>query len=119
VKSGAGDRGSASVVAMAVIAVLAVALVVACELAAVAVARHRAASAADLAAVAAASAWPLPAAEACARADAIATANGAHLVDCSTAGPAVQVTVAVRLRTSRVAAASVRGTARAARGGGP
>ncbi|MDQ1681325.1 MAG: hypothetical protein QOI42_2184 [Frankiaceae bacterium] len=112
------SAGSATVLTLAVVAVLMTGLVVACQLGAVAVARHRAAAAADLAAVAAAATWPLATRGACDRASETAAANGARLIDCSTAGAAAQVTVAVSVRLLRVGGGSVIATARAARDGG-
>lgn len=89
-----GDRGSATVPAVACLMVL---LLVGAALGAVAalVVAHRSAqSAADLAALAAAGALARGA-EACGAADAVADANGGRLTGCTLAGREARVTVLV------------------------
>ncbi|MCQ9135021.1 Rv3654c family TadE-like protein, partial [Streptomyces hilarionis] len=57
-------------------------------------ARHRAAGGADLAALAAAEHWSEGAAQACARADRVARAQGARVVRCAVVGEISDVTAA-------------------------
>lgn len=91
-----GERGSASVLVIAVIAVVLAATGVAVTLAQVAVARHRAAAAADLAALAGA-ASPITR-DACAAAGEIAARNEAQLTSCTWDDGTVTVVVTVRSR---------------------
>lgn len=92
----AEERGSGTVLALALIGVL-----VSCALAVAAVggavdARGRAEAAADLAALAAASTLHEPGSvDPCAVAAVLAQANGAELVTCVVLGPDVEVTTAV------------------------
>jgi secretion/DNA translocation related TadE-like protein len=90
------DRGSASVLVLALSAVLALVGILAASVGAVAVARHRAASAADLAALAAADRaldGEVPACQAARRA---ARAVGAVLEQCRLTGDESDVVAAVR-----------------------
>jgi len=108
----AGDDGSATLWALALVLVLWVS-VAGVLLAGIAItARHRAATAADLAALAAAAA--LPAGPACTRANRIAVANGATISSCQVSGAAVEVTATVTvdaLRYLGVGAVSARARA--------
>ncbi len=111
------DRGAASLLVVACAAVL---LLVGSALGVVAaiVTAHRAAqSAADLAALAGASAHQ-HGADGCARAGALAGANGARLLDCRLAGEDVVVTVEVDGPRWLGQQADLRGTARAGPVGG-
>ena len=74
------ERGSASVVVLSLVSLLALLLVAVGGVAAVTVVRHRAAAAADLAALAAAGA-PVTT-DPCAEARRVARANAGELVDC-------------------------------------
>ena len=83
------DRGSGSVLVLALVAVLAVGALATAAVGRAAAARHVAASAADLSALAAAAAaWPVAAPGRCTgavreRAASVATANGARLTACT------------------------------------
>lgn len=112
-----GDKGSATVLAVGVIAVLLALGAVALLYAQAAVARQRAATAADLAALAAA-ARPLAApADRCADAARVARANGARLVACDATSADASVAVTLRLRGPLAAFGDV--TARAGAGRRP
>ena len=89
-----GDAGSGSVLVLGVAVVVLALGALQATLAAVAVARHRAAGVADLAALAAAQ--QVATGAPCAAADAAARAGGATLLDCRVEGVDVQVVVAVR-----------------------
>lgn len=89
------DRGSASVVAVCMVAALLAVTVGFGWLAAAVVARHRAQAAADLAALAAAVELPAGLETACARARTLATALRVSDVDCRVAGLDVIVTIEV------------------------
>ena len=91
-----GDQGVASVFVLALAAVLALLGAGSASLAAVAVARQRAASAADLSALAGAERVLDGQASACARARRVAALVGAELVTCSIAGDTVDLVVEVR-----------------------
>ena len=104
------QRGSTSVLGLAVAgALVALCLVLAVVVAAVDV-RHRAGAAADLAALAGAQAW-VHGGQACTTADRVAAANGGRLTRCALTGTAVWVAVVVgrdapgpwRLRAEREA----------------
>ncbi|CAL9478864.1 hypothetical protein C1708_15065 [Streptomyces sp. DH-12] len=88
------DRGSASVWSVGAVAVLCVVFGVVLALGHAVVVRHRAAGGADLAALAAADHWTRGAAQACARADRVARAQGARLVRCVMTGEVSDVSVA-------------------------
>jgi secretion/DNA translocation related TadE-like protein len=85
------DRGSATIWMLAAMGLLALIATAATLRASAVLARHRAESAADFAALAAA--IHLDAADPCAFAVAVATANGAHLELCRTDGETVRVQV--------------------------
>ncbi|MFF9625405.1 Rv3654c family TadE-like protein [Streptomyces griseosporeus] len=88
------DRGSATVWSVGAITVLCVVFGVLLTLGQAVVARHRAAGGADLAALAAADHWAEGGAAACARAEAVARAQGARLVRCAIVGETSEVTAA-------------------------
>ena len=106
-----GDQGVASVLVLA--AVLALLGAGSASLAAVAVARQRAASAADLSALAAAEGVLEGQSAACARARRVAALVGAELVTCLIAGDTVDLVVEVRPagRLGRLGTASARARA--------
>ncbi|MEU5179512.1 Rv3654c family TadE-like protein [Streptomyces longwoodensis] len=86
------DRGSASVWAVAVIAVLCVVFGVVLSLGHAVVVRHRAAGGADLAALTAADHWTDGEEAACDRAERVAREQGARLVRCAVVGEVSDVT---------------------------
>ncbi|MFI8242876.1 Rv3654c family TadE-like protein [Streptomyces sp. NPDC085866] len=88
------DRGSATIWSLGAIAVLCVVFGAVLALGQAVVVRHRAAGGADLAALAAADHWAEGGAEACARAERVAAAQGARLVRCAIAGETSDVTAA-------------------------
>ncbi|MGN6613310.1 MAG: Rv3654c family TadE-like protein [Angustibacter sp.] len=92
----AGDRGSATVLATALVALAAVLAVLLAGLASAVLARHRAASAADLAALAAASTLSRSPGDACATAARVAQRNGARVSGCAAFATSVDVSVRVR-----------------------
>jgi secretion/DNA translocation related TadE-like protein len=103
-----GDRGSASIVMLAVgIASLLLALGVV-SAGGVLVARHRARNAADAGALAGALSAARGAGAACAAAERLIVANGGRLGGCSVAGPVVTVTVEVSTRIGVGARASAK-----------
>ncbi|MFJ6843752.1 Rv3654c family TadE-like protein [Streptomyces griseoluteus] len=81
-----GDRGSATVWSLGVIALLCVVFGAVLALGHAVVVRHRAAGAADLAALAAADHWAEGAEAACAAGRRVASAQGARLVRCAIVG---------------------------------
>ena len=85
------ERGSASILLVALSGLLSVFAALALSVGAVAVARHRAASAADLAALAAAARWAGGQSAACASAGDVARAGGAVLARCRVDGDVAQV----------------------------
>jgi secretion/DNA translocation related TadE-like protein len=93
---GRTDRGAAAVFVLALAGVLALIGGLAASLAAVAVARHRAAAAADLAALAAADRALERPTVACAAAGRAAAAAGATLQSCRLVGDVTDVVVAIR-----------------------
>ena len=93
--SRSGDRGSATVVAAAMVAVLLCITGAGAYLGSVVVARHRAQAAADLAALAAAARLPSGVAAACARAAAVAHAMRVDDAQCDVDGLDVVVTAQV------------------------
>ena len=105
------DRGSATVVAAAMVAVLLCVTAAGAYLGSVVVARHRAQAAADLAALAAAARLPSGARAACARATAVAR-------EMRSATPGVRWTILMSSITVRVAVVFA-GAARAAARAGP
>jgi secretion/DNA translocation related TadE-like protein len=108
-----GDSGSASLVAVAMVAVL-LALTTACVCVGSAViARHRAQSAADLAALAAAGRLSEGADAACTYASAVARAVQADITRCVVEELDVVVAVEVRVDLGRFGLGPARATARA------
>lgn len=91
-----GDDGVAGVLVLSLACVLALVGALGANLAAVAVARQRAAAVADLAALAAAARVLDGPAVACARAVRLATDNGGRLTSCSVAGDVAIVVAEVR-----------------------
>jgi secretion/DNA translocation related TadE-like protein len=91
-----GDRGSGTVLVLAVSAVLLLIAMVLVGVGTVGVARHRAASAADLAALAAADRALSGQATACAAAGRVAHAAGAVLRECRLTGDVAQVLATFR-----------------------
>ncbi|MGH3675804.1 MAG: Rv3654c family TadE-like protein [Mycobacterium sp.] len=89
-----GDRGSATLVAVAVMAVLLAVTVGGFYIGSAVIARHRAQAAADLAALAAAARLPAGSDAACGEASAIADAMGVAVADCVADGLDVVVTIA-------------------------
>ncbi|MFE2328300.1 Rv3654c family TadE-like protein [Streptomyces sp. NPDC059385] len=89
------DRGSATVWAVLVVAVLSAVFGGVLLLGQAVVARHRAAAAADLAALAAAANWAHGPATACAAAARVAGAQGARLSGCVLEGEVAEVTARV------------------------
>ncbi|WP_370329515.1 Rv3654c family TadE-like protein [Mycolicibacterium hippocampi] len=79
----AGERGSASIVAAAMIAALVVITAGSAHIGAAVIARHRAQAAADLTALAAAAYLPTGMQRACAQASALAAMMGTTAVECS------------------------------------
>jgi secretion/DNA translocation related TadE-like protein len=94
----AGDAGAATVIGVALVAVIAVGVFVAGQVARAVVLNHRADTAADFAALTAANALLEFAADPCASAREIAGANQADLISCSVthAGAGAVVSVEVR-----------------------
>ena len=91
-----GDAGVATVLVLSMASVLVLVGAVTSGLAAVAVARQRAASAADLSALAAAASTLEGPEVACDRARRLATRTGARLASCTVDGDVVQVVAEVR-----------------------
>ncbi|MFF8485534.1 Rv3654c family TadE-like protein [Streptomyces antibioticus] len=91
---GRGDEGSATVLSLAVIAVLCVVFGALLAYGQAVVIRHRAAGGADLAALAAADHWADGERDACARAGRVARAQGVRLVRCAIVGEISDVTAA-------------------------
>ncbi|MCW8102338.1 Rv3654c family TadE-like protein [Streptomyces tauricus] len=87
------DRGSATVWTVGALAVLCVVFGAVLAMGQAVVVRHRAGGAADLAALAAADHWMRGGAEACARADRVARAQGTRIVRCDVRGEISDVTV--------------------------
>ena len=109
------DRGSATLVAVAMVAVLLSVTGAGAYVGSAVVARHRAQAAADLAALAAAAGLPSGATAACARAAAVAHAMRVDDTRCETDGLDVVVTVRVGFAAPSVFG----GTAMAAARAGP
>ena len=98
-----GERGGATVLALAATGVVLGLMVGGLVLASTVVAAHQATTAADLSSLGGAAAWGEGASSAtvCERAGAVARRNGARLDQCTvTAGGAVTVTTAVRVGLS-------------------
>lgn len=111
--AGAGDRGTAGILVLAMVLVLLVAGSVVTGLASIAVVRQRAASAADLSALAAAGAALEGPAAACERATRLAAEVAARLVSCTLEGDVAEVVAEVRPggAVGRFGAASARARA--------
>ena len=90
------DTGSGTVLVLAAASVLLLVGMLLASLAAVGVARHRAASVADLSALAAASSAHLGNAAACAVAADVADRSSARLLECRLRGDVVEVVASVR-----------------------
>ncbi len=104
------ERGSGTVLILAVLSVAALLAIAAGLVGRAVTARHRAQSAADLAALAAAAAWPQPS---CTEAARVAAANGGVLIGCLP-GSAGSVTVTVLVPVQILSGLSpARATARA------
>lgn len=94
----AGDRGSGSILAVAIVAAMLALVTLSTPLYAVLSAKQRAASAADAAALAAASvALGVVPGVPCAAAESLASANGASVTRCEVDGAIVTVRVTVRV----------------------
>ena len=108
-----GERGSGTVLALAMVMVLCLLATSAAVLSSAVVASHRARSAADLAALAAATSWldGISAGSTCATAARVAAANGAALSGCAPAGESVTVVVEVRPGLGPIPAAAARARA--------
>ncbi len=113
--SRASERGSATLVTVAMMAVLLAMTLGGSIVGSAVLARHRAQSAADLAALAAAGQIGSGHQPACAWATSVAAANGSRLTACTVAELDVIVTVEVAVSLGRLGA----GTARAAARAGP
>lgn len=108
-----GEDGSATLVAVAAVAVLLAVTVGAVYVGAAVIGRHRAQAAADLAAVAAATSLADGAPAACTRASAIAHAMEATVTRCDVEDLDVVVTVDVPVVVGRLAVGPARAVARA------
>lgn len=115
------DAGAGTIIVLVAASVLVLVAMVLTSLAAVGVARHRAASVADLAALAAASSSHLGGGAACAAAAEIAQRSAARLVDCRLVGDRAEVVASVRPpgRLGELGAASARAHAGPAQGRSP
>ncbi|WP_055479002.1 Rv3654c family TadE-like protein [Sphaerimonospora mesophila] len=107
------ERGSATVWAVAMMALICVAALVVVQIGAAGVVRHRAQSAADLSALAAASWMFAEPGRACERARTVAMANGARLRSCSLSDGVAAVSVIVAITLPLTGSRTVTGTARA------
>lgn len=92
-----GERGSATVWMVALMALVWVVAAAVVQMGAVRVARHRAQSAADLGALAAAPAAFTAPTESCGRAKAVIAANDARITSCSVTGGNVDLSVLVHI----------------------
>ena len=111
---GRRDRGSATVVVLAAVAVVLAMTVGALSVVSAVVAAHRAQAAADLAALAAAAVFVRgePSAAACGRGADVAARNGARLAACRTwPDLSVELVVQVEARMARVGTATARSRA--------
>ena len=95
-RPGGGDKGSATVWTIAIMAVVWITTMAVVDVGVARVARHRAQSAADLSALAAAARAAAALEDACARARAVAIANGARVQQCSISDGIAAVSVSVR-----------------------
>lgn len=107
------ERGSGTVLALALVMVLCLLTASGTVLLSAVVASHRARAAADLAALAAAGPWVegVSLDSACARATRVAAANGATLRSCAASGESLVVAVGVRPGIGLVPAAEARARA--------
>ncbi|ORA39715.1 helicase [Mycobacterium branderi] len=110
-RSSRGERGSATLVAAAMVAALLAVTVGGAYLGSAVVARHRAQAAADLAALAAAARLPAGADAACGQATAVARTMRVDDVDCVVRG--LDAVVSVRVAVPLVGWGSARAAARA------
>lgn len=111
-----GERGSGTVLVLALVMLVGLLLAVAALFVGVTAARHRAGAAADLSALAAAAVHPAP--EACATAARVAAANAGRIGECRvSADGSVLVTVVVAV-TPRWPGGPARASARAGPGTG-
>ena len=108
-----GDRGSASITAAAMMAVLLAITYGAVQVGSAVIARHRAQAAADMAALAAASLLPTGQPVACGKAAALARAMGTTLSDCTADALNVTVTVHAQLPLRLGVSGPARAVARA------
>jgi len=108
-----GERGSASLIAAAMIAALAAVTVGGAHVGAAIIARHRAQAAADLAALAAAAYDPAGTGTACAQASVLARAMGTSAVTCAVDGLDVVVTVEASINLGPARMGPARAVARA------
>ena len=114
--SRASERGSATLVAVAMMAVLMAITLGGTVFGSAVVARHRAQSAADLAALAAAGRIGSGSQSACALATAVAAANGSAVTGCTADELDVIVTVEVPVALGRLGTGTARAVARAGPG---
>jgi secretion/DNA translocation related TadE-like protein len=117
--SRANERGSATLVAVAMMAVLLAIALGGSLVGSAVIARHRAQSAADLAALAAARWVGSGPQAACTWASSVATVNHSRLVACTLDGLDVVVTVDVAVSLGRLGVGSARAAARAGPGQPP
>jgi secretion/DNA translocation related TadE-like protein len=110
---GWGERGSASLSAVALMAVLLAITIGGVYVGSAVVARHRAQAAADLAALAAAAGLAEGAEAACAQASVVAQAMRAAVLDCGVEGLDVVVTVGAAVPLGRFGVRPARAHARA------
>lgn len=110
------ERGSATLVAVAMMAVLLAITLGGSVFSSAVIARHRAQAAADLAALAAAGRVGSGPQSACMWASSVATANRARLTACTLAELDVVVTVEVAVALGRLGIGSARAAARAGPG---
>jgi secretion/DNA translocation related TadE-like protein len=113
-----GDVGSGTVLVLVAACVVVLVGMVLTALAAVGVARHRAASVADLSALAAASAAHLGTASACQAAEEVVERSAARLLECHIVGDVAQIVASVRPpgRLGQLGAATARARAGPDRG---
>lgn len=109
----AGERGSATLVAVAMMAVLVAITLGGTLVGAAVIARHRAQSAADLAVLAAAGRIASGQGEACAWATSVAAANHAAVTACTVAELDVIVAIEVAVPLGRLGMGAARAAARA------
>jgi secretion/DNA translocation related TadE-like protein len=113
------ERGSATLISVAMMAVLLAITLGGSVVGSAVIARHRAQAAADLAALAAAGRIASGPQSACAWATSVAKANGAKATGCTVEELDVVVTVEVAVALSRIGMASASAAARAGPVGAP